>query len=171
MHPQKIFILEKILTNALEHPNSEAAKDKKGRKTVERLPDIKRNDSLSASWCSESGGSNSAVSSPLCGISDNSICSLQERDGGQYGLLDKLSLAALTKAASKCLNLDNIVIDVTRQETVWNSFRANSPHACPEACPTYFLNATRSSHRNEVSSLLADLTRGKQVSVFIWLSN
>lgn len=81
MHPQKIFILEKILTNALEHPNSEAAKDKKGRKTVERLPDIKRNDSLSASWCSESGGSNSAVSSPLCGISDNSICSLQERDG------------------------------------------------------------------------------------------
>jgi len=58
-----------------------------------------------------------------------------------------------------------------RQETVWNSFRANSPHACPEACPTYFLNATRSSHRNEVSSLLADLTRGKQVSVFIWLSN
>lgn len=114
MHPQKIFILEKILTNALEHPNSEAAKDKKGRKTVERLPDIKRNDSLSASWRSESGGSNSAVSSPLCGISDNSICSLQERDGGQYGLLDKLSLAALTRAASKCLNLDNIVIDVTR---------------------------------------------------------
>ena len=57
-----------------------------------------------------------------------------------------------------------------RQETVWNSFRANSPHACPEACPTYFLNATRSSHRNEVSSLLADLTRGKHVSVFIWLS-
>lgn len=103
-----------LLTNALEHPNSEAAKDKKGRKAVERLPDIKRNDSLSASWCSESGGSNSAVSSPLCGISDNSICSLQERDGGQYGLLDKLSLAALTKAASKCLNLDNIVIDVTR---------------------------------------------------------
>lgn len=47
MHPQKIFILEKILTNALEHPNSGAAKDKKGRKAVERLPDIKRNDSLS----------------------------------------------------------------------------------------------------------------------------
>lgn len=102
------------MTNALEHPDGGAAKDKKGRKAVERLPDIKRNDSLSASWCSESGGSDSAISSPLCSISDNSICSLQERDGEQYGLLDQLSLAALTRAASECLDLDNIVIDVTR---------------------------------------------------------
>lgn len=27
MHPQRLFILEKILTNALKHPNSEAVKD------------------------------------------------------------------------------------------------------------------------------------------------
>ncbi|WP_137652195.1 hypothetical protein [Bifidobacterium moukalabense] len=209
MHPQKLFILEKILTNALEHPNNEDAKDKKGRKATERFPDIKRNDGLSASWCSESDGSNSAVSSPLC-IRDDSIRSLQERDGRQYVLLDKLSLAALTEASSGCLDLDNIVIDVTRngreqvgrpvlssmtgwisssipffhqhggfdsideellaisaeygkmlrQETAWNSFRANSPHAYPESCPAFFLNVTRSPHRNEVFSFSADLTRG-----------
>lgn len=181
----------------------------KGRKKIEKLPDIKRHDSLSASWYRESDGNSPAVSPPLY-IRDRSIRLLQERDGEQYGLLDKISLAALTNAASECLNLDNIVIDVTRngreqvdcpvlpsmtgwisssipffhqhgrfnsvdeelvvlnaeyeemlqQETAWNSFRANSPHVYPEACPTFFLNVTRSSHKNEVSPLSTNLTRG-----------
>ena len=159
----------------------------KGRKKIEKLPDIKRHDSLSASWYRESDGNSPAVSPPLY-IRDRSIRLLQERDGEQYGLLDKISLAALTNAASECLNLDNIVIDVTRngreqvdcpvlpsmtgwisssipffhqhgrfnsvdeelvvlnaeyeemlqQETAWNSFRANSPHVYPEACPHSF---------------------------------
>lgn len=181
----------------------------KGRKKIEQLPDIKRHDSLSASWYRESNGSNPEILPPLY-IRDHSIRLLQERDDGQYGLLDKLSLAALTNAASECLNLDNIVVDVTRngreqadcpvlpsmtgwisssvpffhkhcrfnsvdeellalnteyeemlqQETAWNSFRSNSPHVYPEACPTFFLNVTRSSHKNEASPLSTSLIRG-----------
>lgn len=50
--------------------------------------------------------------------------------------------------------------EMLQQETAWNSFRANSPHVYPEACPTFFLNVTRSSHKNEVSPLSTNLTRG-----------
>lgn len=37
MHPQRLFILEKILTNALKHPNSEAVKDSNGTFTYSQL--------------------------------------------------------------------------------------------------------------------------------------
>lgn len=37
MHPQRLFILEKILTNALKHPNSEAVKDGNGTFTYSQL--------------------------------------------------------------------------------------------------------------------------------------